>query len=470
MRQEVDGVFRIEADLDRVQSQLRPRIGDLLATGDGELQRDQIEPRRLLGHGVLHLDPPVQLEEVEVAAVEQELDRAEAPIADLLRERDRRASHSLAQLGVDRGRRRLFQHLLMPALDRAIALAERVDVPVLVRKQLDLHMPGTLEVALEEDGLVAECSLGLAARRGDGVRELPGLANDSHSASTTACGRLDHQWKADLVGLARGQHRNLGRRGRALRLELVAAAAQRVGSGADEDEPRGLDRLGEVRVLGEEPVAGMDRVGARLLRGPDVLLGVEVARDLDGLVGLARMQRALVVRRDGGDGRDPFGRAGAEDPDGDLAAVGYEELPDLHAAVRLSRNARRPSCPSGLVRSLAASRAASSPPGRSRISCFAARVASGPALRSSPATRSIAASRSGATSWTSPIRRALSASKRSPVRKKRLAAAVPILGKTKGEITAGTIPSLTSEKPKTASGAATATSVQQTRPEPPPSA
>src|SRR5207244_3928661 len=162
----------------------------------------------------------------------------------------------------------------------AIALAERVDVPVLVRKQLDLHMPGTLEVALEEDGLVAECSLGLAARRGDGVRELPGLANDSHSAAATACGRLDQQWQADL----------------------------------------------------------------------------------DGLIGLARMQRALVVRRDGGDGRDPFGCAGAEDPDGDLAAVGYEELPDLHAAGRLSRNARRPSCPSGLVRSLAASRAASSPP------------------------------------------------------------------------------------------------------------
>src|SRR6266536_3581209 len=410
-------------------SQLRPWIGDLLATGDGELHRDQIEPRRLLGDGVLHLDPPVQLEEVEVAAVDQELDRAEAPIADLVRERDRRAAHSLAHLDVDRGRRRLLHHLLMPPLDRAIALAERVDVPVLVREQLDLHMSRTLEVALEEDGLVSECGLGLAARRGDGVGELRGLANASHPPAATACGRLDHQRKPDLVGLAGGEHGNPGRNGGAPRLELVAAAAQRVGSGADEDEPPGLDR-----------------------------------------VGLAGVQRALVVGGDDGDGRDPFGCAGAKDPGGDLAAVGYEELPDLHAAGRLSRNARKPSCPSGLARSLAASCAASSPPGRSRISCFAARVASGPAARSSPATRSIAASRAGATSWTSPIRRAVSASKRSPVRKKRLAAAVPILGKTNGEITAGTIPSLTSEKPKTASGAATATSVQQTRPEPPPNA
>src|SRR4029079_16471218 len=185
--------------------------------------------------------------------------------------------------------------LLMAPLDRAIALAERVDVPVLVRKQLDLHMSRTLEVALEEDGLISKCSLGLAARSGDGVGELPGLANVSHPPAATACGRLDHQWKADLVGIAGGQDGNPGRRGGALRLELVAAAAQRVGSGADENETRRLDRLGEVRVLGEEPVAGMDRVGARMLRGPDVLLGVEVARDLDDLVGLAGVQRALVV-------------------------------------------------------------------------------------------------------------------------------------------------------------------------------
>src|SRR6185437_15494014 len=258
--------------------------------------------------------------------------------------------------------------------------------------------------------------------------------------------------------------------GDSLRRELVAARAQCRRRRPDPGQSRRLDGLCEVAVLGEEAVAWMDRVGARLLRGPDVLLRVEVARDLDGFAGLARVQRALVVGRDDGDGRDPLGVAGAEDPDGDLAAVGYEELSDLHAAGRLSRNARRPSWPSGLVRSLAATRAASSPPGRSRISRFAARVASGPALSNSPTTRSIATSSSSAISWTSPIRSAVSASKRSPVRKKRRAAAVPILGKTNGEITAGTIPSLTSEKPKTASGAATAMSVQQTSPEPPPSA
>ncbi len=41
-------------------------------------------------------------------------------------------------------------------------------------------------------------------------------------------------------------------------------------------------------------------------------------------------------------------------------------------------------------------------------------------------------------------------------------------GSTKGEMTAGMIPSFTSENPKTASGAAIAMSAQATSPEPPP--
>ena len=80
----------------------------------------------------------------------------------------------------------------------------------------------------------------------------------------------------------------------------------------------------------------MDSVGAGPLRGADVLLRVQVRRDLDGLVGDARMQRRPVVGRDDRDGRDPELAAGAKDADGDLAAVRYQELRDRHSAARLS--------------------------------------------------------------------------------------------------------------------------------------
>jgi hypothetical protein len=57
-----------------------------------------------------------------------------------------------------------------------------------------------------------------------------------------------------------------------------------------------------------------------------VLLRVEVSRDLDRLVGRARVQRAAVVGRDDGDGADPELAAGAEDAQRDLAAIRDEEL------------------------------------------------------------------------------------------------------------------------------------------------
>jgi hypothetical protein len=88
---------------------------------------------------------------------------------------------------------------------------------------------------------------------------------------------------------------------------------ERLGRWSDPDEARCLDGLREVWALGEEAVAGVDGVGAGRVRRPDVLLRVEVARDLDRLVGRARVERAAVVGRDDGDGADAELTAGAED-------------------------------------------------------------------------------------------------------------------------------------------------------------
>ena len=52
---------------------------------------------------MLDLDPSVQLEEVEVAAVEHELRCARADVADGAGERDRRVAHRAPQRRVERG-------------------------------------------------------------------------------------------------------------------------------------------------------------------------------------------------------------------------------------------------------------------------------------------------------------------------------------------------------------------------------
>ena len=56
---------------------------------------DEVDARDELRHRVLDLDAAVQLEEVEVAAVDHELGRPRAPVADGAAERDRRVAHRL---------------------------------------------------------------------------------------------------------------------------------------------------------------------------------------------------------------------------------------------------------------------------------------------------------------------------------------------------------------------------------------
>ena len=239
---------------------------------------------------MLDLDSAVQLQEPEVAAVEHELGRACAPVADRPRERDRRVAHLHAERRVERGRRRLLEHLLVAALDRALPLAERDDVAVRIREQLDLDVTRPLDVALGEDRAVPERRLGLAARRRPGLLELGGTPDDAHPAAAAARRRLDDDREAELLGLAGLDDRHAGLTRDLLRAELVARGLERLRRRPDPHEPGRFDRAREVRVLGQEAIAGMDGVGAGLRRGPDVLLGGEVRGDLDRLVRASRVE------------------------------------------------------------------------------------------------------------------------------------------------------------------------------------
>ena len=281
---------------------------------------------------MLDLNPAVQLEEPEVAAVEHELRRAGASVADRARERDRRVAHLRAERGVERGRGRLLEHLLVAALHGALALAERDDVAVLVGEELDLDVARTLDVALCEDRAVTERRLGLAARRRTRLLELARAPDDAHPAAASARGGLEDQREAELGRIARLDDGDPGLLRDLLRAELVARRLERLRRRPDPDEPGRLDRACELRVLGEKAVAGMDRVGARQPSRADVLLRVEVRGDIDRLVGAPSVERASVVRSGHRDRLDIELAAGAEHAQRDLAAVRHEELPDRHRA------------------------------------------------------------------------------------------------------------------------------------------
>ena len=131
-----------------------------------------------------------------------------------------------------------------------------------------------------------------------------------------------------------------GLSGDLLRGELVAALPQGVGRRPHERDTGGLDRLRELGALGEEAVAGVDRVGRRLAGRLHDRVGVEVALDLEHPVGRARVERLTIVGRRDGHRLDPEPTARSEDPHGDLAPVRDEQ--PLHALLTIASVARQP--------------------------------------------------------------------------------------------------------------------------------
>ena len=117
-----------------------------------------------------------------------------------------------------------------------------------------------------------------------------------------------------------------------LGLGLVAERLDGRGRRADPDQPGVDDGLGEVGVLGEEAVARVHRVGARLLRDRDDLVDVEVglgrggAAQRVGLVGEPDEQGVTVGVGVDRHAPDSGVLARADHADRDLAAVRDEDL------------------------------------------------------------------------------------------------------------------------------------------------
>ena len=317
--------------------------------GDLDLLVDEVEARDHLRDRVLDLDAGVHLDEVEGAVLVEELDGAGAGIVELAHGGRADGADAVAVDLVEGGGGALLPHLLVAALQRAVALAE-VNRPALaVAEDLHLDVTRLAQVLLEVDGRVAERRLRLAARGGERVRQVGGAQGDLHAASAAARGGLHQDREADLMADAQALLVGGDRAGRArhagdaerergfLGLDLVAHDPDVLGLGADEADAVVLEDLGEARVLRQEAVAGMDRLRPGDLAGGEQRGNVEVGvargrrTQADGFVGELDVHRVGVggaVDRHRGDA-ELLGRA--QDPQRDLAPVGDEDLLEHHA-------------------------------------------------------------------------------------------------------------------------------------------
>ena len=344
--------------------------GQRFAAGHAQLPFDQVQPGDHFGHRMLDLQPRIHFHEIEracafpVARLGDELHRAGADVADRLGRRHRGLAHAVAPRLAHARRRRFFQHFLVAPLHRTVALEQVQRVALRVGEHLDLDVARACQVFFQQHALVAETRFRFALAGGERGGEIRGFVDDAHALAAAAGRGLDQHRIADLVRLLlqqgrilsvaviAGHQRHAGLAHDVFGRALAAHGADRGGRRSDEHHARFRAGLGEVRVLGEEAVAGVDGLGAGLPGRFEDLVAAQVAvpgrggTDAIRLVGEVDVARAGVGFGIHGHGFHAQAPRGRDHPAGDLAAVGNQNFLEHHCTTRvmsgIARCARQP--------------------------------------------------------------------------------------------------------------------------------
>ena len=148
-------IFGVDSAFDRGAARSR-WLRHLAARRDSQLLAHQVASESHLGHRMLDLQPRVDFEEIEVVALDQELRGAGVGVVRCTGKLEGGIDHLRAHLIAESGRRRLLDNFLMPPLNRAVTLAERDHLAMLVAKNLYFDVSRMREIFFDEDPPVAE--------------------------------------------------------------------------------------------------------------------------------------------------------------------------------------------------------------------------------------------------------------------------------------------------------------------------
>ena len=221
--------------------------------------------------------------------VQEELEGPQARVPDTAGEPEGSVEDPLAQVRIEARGRGDLHHLLEPALDAALALAQVGHLAGLVAQDLDLDVSRPGQEGLHIDIRDAESGLGLRAAAGEGGVEFVHPGDHARAPAPAAGQGLDDhglalgQSKEELPGLLQGdasvQAAADGHTRRKRRLPgpgLVAEQFEVLDGRTDEGQACLGAASGEFGPLGEEAVAWVDRVAPAVDRRPDDGVHVEV--------------------------------------------------------------------------------------------------------------------------------------------------------------------------------------------------
>eukprot|EP00760_Papus_ankaliazontas_P031590 PhM_4_TR5351/c0_g1_i1/m.88449 len=326
----------------------------LLLDGEGQTRGgaehflDKVDAGDGLCDGVLNLETRVHLEEVEVVvAIDHHLHGTGSDVVHSAGHAGGLLTHLLAQLGRDESAGRLFDDLLVAALNGALTFGEVEDISAAVSGNLDLNVAGLVHKLLDEHAVVTERGDGLLLAQLQVLDGFSVVVGEAHTLAATTRRCLDHDGIAnfiadlDAVGvvsdltLEAGDAVDLGLVGKDLGVDLVTHGVNGFLVGADERNLVVFEGLREGGILGEETVARVHSLSASLLARIEDLVNAEVTlvagsgANADSFVSHAHELRVLIGCGVNSHRLDAKTTARLENTAGNLTTVGDEHLVEV---------------------------------------------------------------------------------------------------------------------------------------------
>ena len=226
---------------------------------------------------MLDLQSSVHFQKIKITGtIHNKLNRASAGIAHRHRQRAGLFTHCFAGGRINKWRRRLFNHLLVPALDRTFTLAQIQAIAMRIRQDLNFNMTWLGDKLLDKNPAITKTFDRLVFRALKAFAGFGIVPGNAHAFAAAPRAGFDHHRVTNLI---RNLNRVFGIRNQAhitgygadprllsnlFARNLVTHRLDRPHRWSDKGDTSLFKCLGKFAVLRQKPVPGMYRLGATL--------------------------------------------------------------------------------------------------------------------------------------------------------------------------------------------------------------